>query len=236
MTSTPSRATELLAGEPGDPEDDAVYRRIHDAILEHRLKPGTKLAEERLAAIFGVTRARIRKVFARLSHEQIVDWFPKRGAFIARPTVEQARDVFEARHVIEPAIMQRLARTAMPEGIHALREHVAKELEADARDEKRSVIRLSGEFHNLAADLSGNTSLSRSLRELSALTCLVILLYDAPTSGACRANDHNAIIDAIEDRNGDAAARLVLQHLGDIEQSVNLDGADEQVDLEEIFS
>jgi DNA-binding GntR family transcriptional regulator len=217
-------------------DDDKVYNKIHDAILEHRLKPGTKLAEERLAAIFGVTRARVRKAFARLAHEQIVDWFPQRGAFIARPTVEQARDVLEARRIIEPALMRRLANAAGDPGIKALRKHVELEFDADRRQDKRAVVRLSGEFHNLAADLSGNTSLARSIRELSAITCLVILLYDAPTSIACRANDHARIIDAIKAHDADAAARLVVEHLNEIEASVNLDGADEDVDLEEIFS
>lgn len=217
-------------------DDDGVYRRIHDAVLEHRLRPGTKLAEERLAAIFGVTRARVRKAFARLAHEQIIEWFPQRGAFIARPTVEQARDVLEARRVIEPAVMRRLAQRATPADVQALQHHVEQEFAADARQDKRTVVRLSGEFHNLAADLSGNQSLARSVRELSAITCLVILLYDAPTSVACRANEHDKIIRAIEAHDPDAAARLLIEHLDEIEASVNLDGDDEEIDLEEIFS
>jgi DNA-binding GntR family transcriptional regulator len=217
-------------------EPDEVYRRIHDAILEHRLRPGTKLAEERLAAIFGVSRARIRKAFTRLAHEQIVDWFPKRGAFIARPTVEQARDVFEARYAIEPAIVRRLIRTVDAEGIRALRAHVADEDAAQTTRDRRSTIRLSGEFHNLVADLAGNASLGRSLKELSALTCLVILLYDAPTSIVCRNDEHGLIVDAVERGDTEEAERLVVAHLRAIEQNMNLSGPDEDVDLEDIFA
>src|ERR687897_857163 len=40
------------------PDEDAIYERILAAILEHRLAPGTKLGEDRLAGIFGVSRAR----------------------------------------------------------------------------------------------------------------------------------------------------------------------------------
>jgi DNA-binding GntR family transcriptional regulator len=86
---------------------DEIYERIYNAILEHRLPPGTKL-EERLAEIFGTSRARIREVLARLAHEQIVEPHPQRGAYVAKPSVEQARDVFEARRLIEPAVMRRL--------------------------------------------------------------------------------------------------------------------------------
>ena len=62
-----------VAGARADREKtvDEIYERIYVAILEHRLHPGTKLGEERMADIFGVSRARVREVLARLAHEHI---------------------------------------------------------------------------------------------------------------------------------------------------------------------
>ncbi|KMZ13873.1 Transcriptional regulator, GntR family [Candidatus Burkholderia humilis] len=80
-----------------DSTSDEIYERIYLAILEHRLTPGTKLAEERLASIFKASRARVREALSKLAYEQIVEVFPKKGWFVAKPSVEQARDVFEAR-------------------------------------------------------------------------------------------------------------------------------------------
>ncbi|MFC5609792.1 GntR family transcriptional regulator [Variovorax soli] len=214
---------------------DEIYEKIYVAILEHRLHPGTKLGEERLAEIFNVSRARIREVLARLAHEQIVEIFPQRGAYVARPTVEQTLDVFEARRLIEPAVLRRLIGTLTPEKLAKLRQHQELELDARRRDDKRAVIRLSGEFHSLAAELAGNTALARSMRELSMLTCLMIFLYDAPTATSCRADEHSQIIDAIGKRDASRAERLMLQHLDHIERSMKLDGGDEPVDLEAIF-
>jgi DNA-binding GntR family transcriptional regulator len=214
---------------------DEIYEKIYAAILEHRLHPGTKLGEERLAEIFGTSRARIREVLGRLAHEQIVELFPQRGAFVAKPTIEQARDVFEARRLIEPAIVRRLVETLSPEKLARLREHQARELDARRRDDKRAVIRLSGEFHSLAAELAGNTALARSMRELSVLTCLMIFLYDAPTSVSCRADEHSKIIEAIAKRDAARAQKLMLEHLAHIEGSMKLDGASEEVDLAAIF-
>ncbi len=214
---------------------DEIYEKIYAAILEHRLHPGTKLGEERLAEIFGASRARVREVLARLAHEQIVELFPQRGAFVAKPTIEQARDVFEARRLIEPAIVRRLVETLSPEKLARLREHQARELDARRRDDKRAVIRLSGEFHSLAAELAGNTALARSMRELSVLTCLMIFLYDAPTSVSCRADEHSKIIEAIAKRDAARAQKLMLEHLAHIEGSMKLDGASEEVDLAAIF-
>ena len=227
-TSTPARLQRENA-------QDEIYEKITAAILEHRLHPGTKLVEERLAEIFGVSRARIREVLARLAHEQIVELYPQRGAYVAKPTIEQARDVFEARRLIEPAVIRRLVDTLTPDKLARLRRHQDLEMDARRRDDKRAVIRLSGEFHSLAADLAGNSALARSMRELSVLTCLMIFLYDAPTTDSCRADEHTQIIDAIAKRDAARAERLMLEHLAHIEGSMKLEAASEEVDLEAIF-
>ncbi|GAB5097114.1 GntR family transcriptional regulator [Caballeronia sp. LP006] len=219
----------------GDNTSEEIYEQIYVALLEHRLVPGTKLAEERLASIFGVNRARVRDALSRLAYEQIVEVYPKKGWFVAKPSVDQARDVFEARRVIEPAVIARLTRSITPDKLAQMREHLRLEMDARERSDKRAVIRLSGEFHNLVATLAGNSSFTRSVRELSTLTCLVILLYNAPITSSCRADEHTAIVDAIAKGDGDKAAELMLHHLDHIQSALNLDVVEEEVDLEAIF-
>jgi DNA-binding GntR family transcriptional regulator len=214
---------------------DEIYERIYVAILEHRLQPGTKLGEEKMAEIFGVSRARIREVLAKLAHEQIVELYPQRGAYVAKPTIEQARDIFEARRLIEPAIMQRLVATITPDKISRLRQHAELEAEARRRHDKRAVIRLSGEFHTLAAELAGNSAFARTMRELSMLTCLTIFLYDAPTAQSCRHDEHAMIIDAVARRDAARAQSLMLAHLDHIEGSLKLDDNAGEADLAAIF-
>jgi DNA-binding GntR family transcriptional regulator len=224
---------------PERPERDAtvdeIYERIYVAILEHRLQPGTKLGEEKMAEIFGVSRARIREVLARLAHEQIVELYPQRGAYVAKPTPEQARDVFEARRLIEPAVLKRLIDTVTPDKINRLRQHAELEADARRRNDKRAVIRLSGEFHTLVAELAGNSSLARSMRELCMLTCLTIFLYDAPTAQSCRHDEHSLIIDALAKKDRARAEKLMLDHLDHIESSLQLEDNGGEADLVEIF-
>ena len=80
-------------------------------------------------------------------------------------------------------------------------------LESAARraNDKRAIIRLSGDFHQIIADIAGNSFLARTMRELESLTCLVIILYDAPDVPSCPYDEHTGLIDAIEAR--DAGAR-----------------------------
>lgn len=235
MPTARARKPALQARLQRENTHDEIYEKIYVAILEHRLHPGTKLVEERLAEIFDVSRARVREVLARLAHEQIVEMIPQRGAYVAKPSIEQAVDVFEARRLIEPAVLRRLIETLTPEKLAKLRQHQELEVDARRREDKRAVVRLSGEFHSLVAELAGNTALTRSMRELSVLTCLMIFLYDAPTSSSCRPDEHFQIIESIARRDLVRAQKLMLEHLDHIESGMKLEAATEEVDLEAIF-
>jgi len=215
---------------------EEIYQKIYTAILEHRLPPGTKLVEERLAEIMKVSRARIREVLARLSHEQVINLIPQRGAYVAKPTPEQATHIFEARRLIEPHLLRRLIENLTPDKLERLRQHQAIEREVRRLEDKRAIVRLSGEFHILVSKLAGNMALAKTMRELSTLTCLIIFLYDAPTAASCRADEHEQIIDAIANRDIESAQRCMMEHLAHIESSLHLEAEGDEVDLVAIFA
>ena len=85
---------------------DRIVREITDAIVDQRLAPGTKLAEEALADLFSVSRTTVRAALQRLSAEGLVIIKPNRGAFVFKPTIEESRHVFEARRILEDALLR----------------------------------------------------------------------------------------------------------------------------------
>jgi DNA-binding GntR family transcriptional regulator len=210
-----------------------IHDRILTAISEHRLLPGTQLVEEKLAAVFGVSRTKVRQAIARLAHDGIATVFHNRGAFVSSPTVAEAREVFEARRLIEPWLIRSLAAIATAAQVARLRAHVALESSARAANDRRSIIRLSGEFHQLITDMVGNSVIARTMRELESLTCLVIILYDSPHVPACPYHEHSGLIDAIERHDPDEAARRMVEHLNHVEGALDLHQASEaEIDLE----
>lgn len=217
---------------------DEISDKILGAIWEHRLPPGTKLVEEKLAGVFGVSRTKIRLALGKLSHDGILTVEPNRGTFVSSPSVAEARQVFNARRVLEPALMRELCAVPLRrEQLARLRKNIALESEARARNDRRAIIRLSGEFHTLIAEVAQNPYLGKYMRELCSLTCLVIALYDAPGMPACPHHEHTAIVDALEASDADQACALMVEHLTHVENTLRLEmPTDEEIDLEAVFA
>ena len=215
---------------------DGIYERILAAILERRLRPGTRLPEEKLARIFSVSRTKIRETLARLAHEGTVTLMANRGALVSSPPVKQAREVFEARRVIEPALVQGLATGSDRAVLERLRAHVTAEAKARQANDRQRIIRLSGEFHMLIAEMADNGFLARTMRELTSLTCLIIALYDSPTVPACPCDEHGDITDAIAAGDPAGAARKMFEHLEHVENALDLELVEgDEVSLEAVF-
>src|SRR3982751_2740043 len=92
----------------------AVYLGLRDAILTHSLSPGTKLPEDELGEVYSVSRTIVRSALQSLAHDRLVTLEPNRGAFVAQPTKTEAREVFEARALIEPKVAGLAAQVATP--------------------------------------------------------------------------------------------------------------------------
>jgi DNA-binding GntR family transcriptional regulator len=217
--------------------DDQVHERIHAAIAAQELPPGTRLREDQMRRIFAVSRARIRKVFARLAFEGLVVIEPNRGASVAKPSVEEAREVFAARRAIEVAIIRMVAGKFEARHKTALARHIAKEVAAETRRDAGEMIRLSGEFHALLGEIAGNRALLRFLRELITRESLVILAYEKPGQPSCSNHEHRLILAALTRRDAAKAAKLMLQHLDNIEKRLDLErDAHRTVDLRQLFA
>ena len=121
-----------------------VYAAVRAAIVERRLSPGAKLAEEELAGIYDISRMRVRRVLLSLSHARVVSLFPGRGAFVCKPTPDEARAVFEARRIIETAVLAEMAGPASAALVTRLHRNVAAGRAATRRADRTESIRLSG--------------------------------------------------------------------------------------------
>ncbi len=206
-----------------DPDEQMIVDRIYSAVMEQKLAPRTKLSEQTLCETFGVGRMRVRRALLLLSSQGIVELRSNRGAFIACPSPDEAREVFEARLMIETGIVRELTHEISSMGVNALRTHIKKEDEARARNDRTEIIRLSGEFHVELAKCHGNSVLTRVVRELVIRSSLIVALFGTNKDSSCPDDEHASIIDAIVSGDPQAAEDNIQHHLLHIKNSLDLE-------------
>ena len=215
--------------------DERIHSDIYGAIINHQLRPATPLQEDALASAFGVSRTIIRKVLQRLAHEKLVDLIPNKGAFVAKPSIEEAREVFEARRGVECMLIEKLAATVTDEDIGRLTALIDAEAEALARNDKKRQLQLSGDFHRELATLAGNTVLRNFVQELVSRTSLIIALYETPGAVPCSQAEHGEIIEALKRRDAKLAVSAMEHHLRHIEAQIDLADQPLRVDFATLF-
>lgn len=197
-------------------DESFIVERIFSAVMEHRLPPATKLNEQKLCKMFGVGRMRVRRALLLLDNQGIVEIETNRGAFIASPDPTEAKEVFEARTLVEPAITRHVVPNIGPQSLDMLREHIRRETHARDNNLGADLIRLSGEFHVRLAEATGNAILVRTVRELVTRSSLIMGLFGTSNHMVCPEDEHSSILNAIECGNPDLAEARMMEHLNHI--------------------
>lgn len=200
----------------------AISDALSLAIHEHRIAPGTKLGEDELGEIYGVSRTVVRAALQSLAHIQLVDIRRNRGASVARPSLKEANEVFEARELLEPRTARTAAANATQDDIALLERHIKDEHAAlDAADLGRAVY-LSGLFHMEIARIADQSTVAAIIETLVARSSLIIALYWRRESALCEKHAHHALVRALSEHDGAKADELMRSHLVDLHSALDL--------------
>ncbi|MEI4483875.1 MULTISPECIES: GntR family transcriptional regulator [unclassified Phyllobacterium] len=199
-----------------------IVERVWLSIAERRLRPGVQLKEGQLAAIFDVSRARVRQALAALERDGLVTIIPNRGAFVCQPSVEEARDVFFVRRAVERCIVDRLCKSISKANVTRLRTHVAKERTANAQNITTDIIKLSGGFHLLLAEVASSDFLFATMRDLISRSSLITAVYRNTNRFNCGPDEHADIVEAIARGDPETATKLMEHHLEHVETELDL--------------
>ena len=210
-----------LTDGPGETVAGSLKRAIH----EHRLAPGTKLIEDELSTIFGVSRTVVRAALQELAHERLVTIRRNHGASVSQPTVREAREVFEARALLEPRTARSAAERATPEDIALLQRHMDDEHAAIHAGDAGRAVRLSGLFHIEIARIADQATIAGFVTQLVSRSSLVIALYWQRRNALCESHAHDALLRALATGDGDLAEELMKGHLLDLVTSLDLRNA-----------
>lgn len=200
-----------------------IVADLSRAIIAHRVLPGAKLGEDDLADIYSVSRTIIRSALQELSHARLVTIERHRGAFVSKPAPAEARDIMEARSLLEPRTARSAAERMTPEALDGLKVRLDQEHKALAAGEIGEALSLSGQFHNDIARIAEQPTIAAFIEGLVARSSLIIALYWQRKSAVCEEFAHHALVDAFAKGQAQLAEELMLSHIVDLASSLEFD-------------
>ncbi|WP_449393582.1 GntR family transcriptional regulator [Devosia riboflavina] len=203
---------------------DEIAERIWLSIAERRLRPGMRLKEAELAEIFGVSRARIRQVLTALERDGLVKTEANKGAIVAEPSADEARDIFHIRREVEQRVLARLISHLDAEKLLDLFAHVAKERAANAASDQREIIKLSGGFHLMLAEMAGADFLWGLMRDLVSRTSLITAAFRDSDKYNCGPDEHEELLMHLKNGDLQKAQHAMVHHLEHVENELKLAG------------
>jgi DNA-binding GntR family transcriptional regulator len=214
---------------------ESIAQDIATAIVEKRLPPGTWLREEALGRVYSVSRTKVRAALLMLSKDKLIEMIPDKGAFVSQPTVQEAREVFAVRRILESEVVRLFIAQARPRDYQVLEQHVKFERAALRQSPAMGTVRekVLGDFHVALAEATGNHTLTELVRELVARSSLIAMLYHSSNDPHCSSDEHSDFLRICRKGDVQGAVACMTDHLERIEASLELGTAkpDRQLDL-----
>ena len=182
------------------------------AIIDHRLVPGCKLGERELAEIFDVSRIVVRQALIRLADDGLAQIERNRGAFVAKPSMQEAMEIYDALTLVEQGVAAQLSDRLGPAGWAELRQHVERQRQAVAAGNDALADVLGQEFHTVFVRLSRNKVMQEIHAQLVRRTTLLRSLISADFDYCNLLDDHSRVVDLLEKGRLKQAMDLIDTH------------------------
>lgn len=206
--------------QPIDAAEDA-YERLTKSIARGELAPGQRLVEADLVEALGVSRAIVRAVLTRMAHAGLIEKEINRGARVRKVSDDEAIEITQVRAVLEALAARHAALRATDADVAELRKILA-EMKALLR--KQDLLSYSDgnrRLHAKIIEMSGHATAQQLIANLRAqlvrFQYRTILVPGRPKDSLA---EHSAIVDAIADRDDDAAEAAMRRHLTHVTENL----------------
>jgi DNA-binding GntR family transcriptional regulator len=198
-----------------------AYLAIKQDIIASRLLPGEKVTKGVLTERYGFGDAPLRDALARLSQENLVHVLPREGYIVAPITLQQIRELFIVRRVIEPEVARMAAGKVDAERLWQHESQVINKFDLNDRDALERYVRANSNFHLAIAQATGNARLVRVMEylidEMERIMLLSYLLGNRTTSTE---SGHVPLLEALVEGDGNRARLIMLTQLTDHQKFV----------------
>ncbi len=205
----------LRVGRVAAPLREQVLELLRQEIVELRLPPGRRLIERELVEQIGVSRTTVREVLRELAAEGLVTTIPQKGAIVAVPSPEEAAELYEVRAALEALAARRFVEHASDAQVKELRDSF-DEVERVTREggDIRAMLKAKDRFYRALLDGARNSAIRTILGGLQArVSVLRATSLSQPGRKERAVAEMRAIVEAVEARDGESAARAAARHV-----------------------
>jgi DNA-binding GntR family transcriptional regulator len=193
---------------------EQVLDHLREEILSNKLEPGTELHEVALAQSLGISRGPLREALGRLAAEGLVTITPRRGAVVTKLTRQEFVDAYQVREALESLAVRLAVPRLTDEDIATLRRLADAMVHHAAAGDEQAFFAANREFHSVFVTASGNQKLRQMHDQLINQMARLLKTSRQLRGTLERSNaEHQAIIEAVEARDAERAARLLEEHI-----------------------
>ncbi|MEM5583949.1 GntR family transcriptional regulator [Roseibium sp. AS2] len=216
--NSPPRSSAAKVPGQARRNSEIVYRDLRDQIMNLTLSPGTPLAENDIADRYGLSRTPVREAILRLAEERLVDVFPKSGTFVARIPMTELREAIVARKALEEVCVREATVKASESWRAELRAIVQRERDLAEAGDAQSFHEADNAFHAGIAAAGGYPGIWTMIEKIR----LQVERYrrlTLPQEGRMNlvADEHAAVLDAMEQGDADTAVARMNSHLNKLQ-------------------
>jgi DNA-binding GntR family transcriptional regulator len=193
---------------------ELALEKLRDGILDFHFKPGERLVERTLCEKLGVSRTVVREALRHLETEGLVETLPQQGPAVARPDLSQAAQVYEIRALLEAEASRAAALRATPADVARLNDANDEIQQAFSTGTSRDVLKATTAFYEILFTVAGKTVAWQVVHGLNArINHLRAMTIATPRRAHTALQEMRRLLDAIEARDGEAAARASFDHV-----------------------
>lgn len=193
---------------------DEVVDRLRDLIIQDRLAPGTRINEVQVGALLGVSRTPLREAIKTLAREGLVENVPSRGAIVRRFTEADVVQILEVLKAMEQLAARITCAEADDRTIAHIHDLHRRMLGFYQSGDRLEYFKLNQAIHTAIVQASGNAALAETHEMLQARIRRVRYTgNETPSQWAGAVAEHEEMIEALANRDGERLAEVMGRHL-----------------------
>ena len=190
-----------------------VYENVRERIINHSIKPGSRLIVSKIASELGVSASPVRETLRLLQEEGLADMAPHRGAVSVTPTKKGFEDLFKVRRELEAMAVRETAKSITPKLIKELDSILERAEKAIDKNDLDEWGETDDSFHLFFRKNCGNDVLKQMLSKMMVWVVFYRQLVSGSPSGTESLAEHKKVIDKIREGDSDGAAKAMLEHI-----------------------